>query len=82
VLCEHALINAYVDEQKPVPPRLIDEVAREFELDRVAPSTPPASSLPLASSWAAESLLQDFARHLHRNGQPASMCVPPEERQV
>jgi general secretion pathway protein A len=82
MLCEHALINAYVDEQKRVPPRLIDEVAREFELDRVAPSTPPASSLPLASSWAAESLLQDFARHLHRNGQPASMCVPPEERQV
>jgi general secretion pathway protein A len=82
MLCEHALINAYVDEQKPVPPRLIDEVAREFELDRVAPSTPPASSLPPASSWAAESLLQDFARHLHRNGQPASMCVSAEERQV
>ena len=82
MLCEHALINAYVDQQKPVPPRLIDEVAREFELDRVAPSTPPANSLPPASSWAAESLLQDFARHLHRNGQPASMCVSPEERQI
>jgi len=80
MLCEHALINAYVDQQKPVPPRLIDEVAREFELDRVAPSTPPANSLPPASSWAAESLLQDFARHLHRNRQPASMCVSAEER--
>jgi len=82
ILCEHALINAYVDQQKPVPPRLIDEVAREFELDRVATSTPSASSLPPASSRAAELLLQDFARHLHRNGQPASMCVSPEERQI
>jgi general secretion pathway protein A len=54
VLCEHALINAYVDQQKPVPARLIDEVAREFELDRVVPS----------------------------NGEPASMCVSPEEQEV
>jgi general secretion pathway protein A len=81
VLCEHALINAYVDQQKPVPARLIDEVAREFELDRVAP-TPLANSLPVANSWAAELLLQDFARHLHRNEEPASMCVSPEGRQL
>jgi general secretion pathway protein A len=78
VLCEHALINAFVDEQKPVPARLIDEVAREFELDRVTPETPLASSQPVVSSWAAEALLEDFARHLPRNGQPASPCVSSE----
>jgi general secretion pathway protein A len=71
VLCEHALINAYVDQQKPVPAQLIDEVAREFELDRVAPSTPSAGSVHPATYWPAESLLQDFATHLHRNGEPA-----------
>jgi general secretion pathway protein A len=82
VLCEHALINAFVDQQKPIPAGLIDEVAREFELDRVAPTTPLPSSLPVASSWAAEALFQDFARHLHRNGEPASLCVSPEGKQL
>src|ERR1041385_4835458 len=38
VLCEHALINAFVVEQKPIRAPIIDEVAREFELDRIAPT--------------------------------------------
>ncbi len=82
VLCEHALINAYIDQRRPVPAQLIDEVAREFELDRVAPSTPSASSVYPASSWPVEALLHDFAAHLHRNGEPASMRVSPEEKQL
>ncbi len=82
VLCEHALINAYIDQQRPVPAQLIDDVAREFELDRVAPSTPSASSIYPASSWPVEALLHDFAAHLHRNGEPASMRVSPEEKQL
>src|SRR6266851_1408809 len=82
VLCEHALINAYIDQQRPVPAQLIDEVAREFELDRVAPSTPSASSVYPASSWPVEALLHDFAANLHRNGEPASMRVSPEEKQL
>lgn len=82
VLCEHALINAYVNHLKPIPARLIDEVAREFELDRFTATTPLAGSPPVANSWAAESLFEDFARHLHRNGQPASLCVSPEGKQL
>ncbi len=82
VLCEHALINAYIDQQRPVPAQLIDDVAREFELDRVAPSTPSASSIYPASSWPVEALLHDFAAHLHRNEEPASMRVSPEEKQL
>lgn len=81
VLCEHALINAYVDQQKPVPAQLIDEVAREFELDRVEPRAPLAGSVHPASSWPVEALLQDFAAHVHRNGEPGSMCARPEEKQ-
>src|SRR6266436_3647018 len=82
VLCEHALINSYIDQQRPVPAQLIDDVAREFELDRVAPSTPSASSIYPASSWPVEALLHDFSAHLHRNGEPASMRVSPEEKQL
>ncbi len=44
LLCEHALISAYVDHQRPIQPQTIDEVAREFELHRVDPTVaaPPA----------------------------------------
>ncbi|HEY6849252.1 MAG TPA: AAA family ATPase [Terracidiphilus sp.] len=34
LICEHALINAYVDQIKPVPARIIDLVSVELELDR------------------------------------------------
>ena len=37
LLCEHALINAYVDSVRPVPAQLVEEVAREFQLDEIAP---------------------------------------------
>ncbi|MGA3293445.1 MAG: AAA family ATPase [Candidatus Acidiferrales bacterium] len=37
LLCEHALINAYVDSLRPVPANLVEEVAREFQLDEIAP---------------------------------------------
>jgi general secretion pathway protein A len=43
VLCEHALINAFAGRQKRVPVGLIHEVAREFELDLIAPIVPPSS---------------------------------------
>jgi general secretion pathway protein A len=33
LLCEHALINAYVDSVQPVPVRIVAEVAREFQFD-------------------------------------------------
>jgi type II secretory pathway predicted ATPase ExeA len=43
VLCEHALINAFAGRQKRVSVSLIHEVAREFELDLIAPIVPPSS---------------------------------------
>ena len=41
VLCDHALINAFAERLRPVPERLIHDVAREFELDLIAPIAPP-----------------------------------------
>ena len=37
LLCEHALISAFVDQKKPVTADLVDEVAQEFELHEVTP---------------------------------------------
>jgi general secretion pathway protein A len=33
LLCEHALINAYVEQFNPVPARMVEEAARDFLLD-------------------------------------------------
>jgi len=37
LLCEHAMINAYVDGLRPIPAHLIEDVAREFQLDDIGP---------------------------------------------
>jgi general secretion pathway protein A len=42
LLCEHALISAFVDRVRPVPPGAIEAVAREFELHETEPVAPPA----------------------------------------
>jgi general secretion pathway protein A len=40
LLCEHSMISAYVDHLRPVPGRLVEEVAREFQLDELEPASP------------------------------------------
>jgi general secretion pathway protein A len=40
LLAEHALINGFVDQQRPISAAVIDSVAREFELDEVPPTAP------------------------------------------
>jgi general secretion pathway protein A len=40
LLCEHSMISAYVDHLRPVPARLVEEVAREFQLDEFEPTSP------------------------------------------
>lgn len=42
LLCEHALISAFVDEQRRIPASTIEEIAREFNLHEVAPAAPPS----------------------------------------
>ncbi len=37
LLCEHALINAYVEELNPVPPQMVEEAARDFLMDDFRP---------------------------------------------
>ncbi len=80
VLCEHALINAYADQQRPVPTRLVDEVAREFELDSLEPTTPPRIAGCPGNSRAAESRFEGLLEFLDGLSQPASMTVQPGER--
>lgn len=67
LLCEHALVSAYADQQRLVEPRIIDDVAREFELDKTyavpAPSDPPAEA---DRAYGTEAFLQGLAEVLGR----------------
>jgi general secretion pathway protein A len=40
LLCEHSLINAYVDELRPIPASIVEEVAHELQCDDVQRRTP------------------------------------------
>src|SRR5271169_1568904 len=37
LLCEHSLINAFVEHQKPIQKETVEEVAKEFQLDMIDP---------------------------------------------
>jgi hypothetical protein len=38
LVCEHALISAFVDQRNPVTAEIVEEAARDFELDTIDPS--------------------------------------------
>ncbi|MGD0306484.1 MAG: AAA family ATPase [Candidatus Acidiferrales bacterium] len=66
LLCEHALINAYVDHLRPVPAHLVEEVAREFQLDEIEPIAP--SNIPNGANHSTDTqaLLQNLDELLGR----------------
>jgi len=49
LICEHCLVNAFVDQQKVIGPEIVDAVARDFELDNssatvmATPDSPPTT---------------------------------------
>jgi len=77
-LCEHSLIDAYVDGVRPVPAQIVEEVAREFQLDEIAPTAPVGSVFKAQQSANTQALLQDLDSILERLRQ--STTVPVRER--
>lgn len=61
LLCEHALISAYVDEIRPVPFQIIREVAREFQLDDVVKPLAALSHFNDATSTTLTTAMQGFS---------------------
>jgi len=66
LLCEHALINAYVEQQRPIVPKVIEDIAREFQLDEVEPVAPPEALRPDADLYSSESFIQNLGEALSR----------------
>ena len=66
LLCEHALINSFVEQQKVVQVKTIEDVAREFQLDEVEPLAPPASLRQDAEVFQSEQFIQNLGEALSR----------------
>jgi general secretion pathway protein A len=72
LLCEHALVNSFVEQKRVVSGKVIEEVAREFQLDEVEPVAPVGSTRPDADVYNSESFLQNLGEALSR-----FRAVPP-----
>jgi general secretion pathway protein A len=59
LLCEHSMINAYVDSLRPIPAHVIEEVAREFQLDQIAPIVSDGFS-PAVQTANTQALLENL----------------------
>ena len=79
LLCEHALINAYVENLRPVPAHMVEEVAREFELDEIAPISPVGFSGPQQAA-NTQALMEKFDELLTRLRQVNTVSSP--ERKI
>src|SRR6478736_1427006 len=66
LLCEHALINSFVDQQKTVEAKIVEGVAREFQLDEVEPLAPPASLRQEGEVFQSEAFIQNLGEALSR----------------
>lgn len=77
LLCEHAMINAYVDSVRPVPAHLVEEVARDFQLDEIAPIAANGSNHAVGAT-NTEALLENLDELVARLRQ--ANALSPRER--
>jgi general secretion pathway protein A len=66
LLCEHALINAYVAHNRTIQAKVVEDVAREFQLDEVEPVAPPESLRNSAELFSSEMFIQNLGEALSR----------------
>lgn len=66
LLCEHALINAYVEQQRPIESKIIEDIAREFQLDVAEPIAPPENLRTSAELYNSEAFIQNLGEALAR----------------
>ncbi len=78
LLCEHSLIGAYVDQVRPVPKRLVEDVAREFQLDKVSPIAPQVS----VSRVNQAELVEAFIRNLNSLLEKLNQTTPQSSSSV
>ena len=66
LLCEHSLVNAFVEQQRPIQPKIVEEVAHEFQLDEVEPVAPTGATKIDSDVYNSEVFLQNLGEALSR----------------
>jgi len=66
LLCEHSLVNGFVEQQRPIQPKIIEDVAHEFQLDEVEPVAPVGSTKIDTDVYNSEVFLQNLGEALSR----------------
>jgi general secretion pathway protein A len=66
LLCEHSLVNAYVDQQRPIKSKVVEDVAREFQLDEVEPIAPAVRPTTENDVYNSEAFIQNLGEALSR----------------
>jgi len=66
LLCEHSLVNAFVEQQRPIQPKIVEDVAREFQLDEVEPTAPIGGASVDAEIYNSDLFLQNLGEALSR----------------
>lgn len=66
LLCEHSLVNAFAEQQRPIQPKIVEDVAREFQLDEVEPIAPNGASRIDTDVYNSEAFIQNLGEALSR----------------
>jgi general secretion pathway protein A len=80
LLCEHSLINAFVDQIRPIPARLVEDVAREFELQRTDLITKAVTGNGQHSAEMIEAVIRSLQVLLQEVGKSSREANPPPPR--
>src|ERR1700751_1589412 len=80
LLCEHALINAYVEQQRPILPKIVEDVAHEFELGQDEPPPPAGRTHIGADVYTSEAFIQNLGEALSKFRISPSITSPSRER--
>jgi type II secretory pathway predicted ATPase ExeA len=82
LLCEHSLINSFAEGIKPIPSKIVEDVAREFQLDESAPLSVPRAWTDTSKEPGerVQGLLRDLFTIIRPTEEPKSLAATLRER--
>jgi len=80
LICEHALVNAFIEQQRPVEPKIVEDVAREFQLDEVDLIPPPGTPAIDGEVYQSGVFLQNLGEVLKGFRSSPSITINPRRR--
>ena len=72
LICEHSLINAYVEQQRSISPKIVEDVAHEFQLHEVEPTAPAGSTTIDSDVYSSEAFIQNLGEAMSRFRMPST----------